>query len=184
MSYEKVLVESREQAVRISQHLHGLRLKSDIRSKTAAACFAIAQQHHSSILILLSNKPALEATSMALLRLLLEATYRGLWISHCATDQQIENFISGNKKQVDMKSIIDALGKAYNDDKESASKLYTNTWKILSAYTHTYELQIQRWLTTNAIESNYQSDEITELLNRANDAIRLVDAGIRAIASE
>lgn len=168
----------------MSQHLHGLRLKSDLRSKTAAACFAIAQQHHSSILILLSNKPALEATAMALLRLLLEATYRGLWIAYCANDQQIENFISGSKKQLDMQSIIDALGKVYNGNNKSASKLYTNTWKILSAYTHTYELQIQRWLTTNAIESNYQSEEIIELLNKANDAIRLVEAGVRAIASE
>lgn len=184
MSYEKVLSESRELAEYISKHLYGLHLKSDIRSRTAAACFAIAQQHHTSILILLSNKPALEATSLGLLRLLLEATYRGLWISHCATDQQIENFISGNQKQIDMKSVINGLSKLYIDDNESASKLYTNAWKTLSAYTHTYEFQIQRWLTTNLVEPKYQPDEIIELLNRANDAIQFVDAGIRAIVSE
>lgn len=100
MTYGSSLSDARKEAAFISQRLHGAHLKSDIRSKTAAACFAIAQQHHSSILILLSNQPALEATAMALLRPLLEATYRGIWVSRCASDEQVDRFVSGAKKQL------------------------------------------------------------------------------------
>lgn len=180
MSYAYLLAKACEEANFIAQELHGLSLKSDFRSKAAAACFAIAQQHHSSILILLSNKPALEATAMALLRPLLEATFRGLWISHCATDEQVNNFVSGDKRQLDMASVIQALGELFN--KEMARKvLHTNAWPILSSYTHTYEYQIQRWISTNAIEPNYSFDEIIWLLERAAAAMRLAASGAKAM---
>lgn len=180
MTYENALSESRKEAALMSQRLCGLRLKPDIRSRAAAACFAIAQQHHSSILILLSNRPALEATAMALLRPLLEATYRGLWVSHCATDEQVDSFVSGAKKQLDMASIISALGELFN--RESVrDTLYIPVWPVLSAYTHTYEQQVQRWVSTNAIEPNYEPDEVMWLLERANEAMRLAAAGVGAI---
>ncbi|WP_375738291.1 DUF6988 family protein [Pseudomonas boanensis] len=180
MTYESALSESRKEAAIISQRLHGLRLKSDARSKTAAACFAIAQQHHSSILILLSNRPALEATAMALLRLLLEATLRGLWVSRCATDEQVDRIATGAKRQVDMASVITELGKLFNL-KSARSILYDKAYHVLSAYTHTYEQQVQRWICTNDIEPNYQPDEIVCLLERATDAMRLAAEGVRAI---
>ena len=135
--------------------LHGLKLKNDERSRVACSLFAIAQQHHNAILLLLSNVQPLQASAFSLLRLLIEATIRGTWVLHCATDEQVKNVIEGNKKQLDTASMFEAIEKALNKDTDrviDVKKLYDNHWKVLSAYTHAFEQQVQRWLMTEDVE--------------------------------
>jgi hypothetical protein len=58
------------------------------RVRAAAASFGIARDHHGSIVHLM--KWSLHSSSFALLRGLFEAYVRGLWLRHCATEQQID----------------------------------------------------------------------------------------------
>lgn len=151
--------------------LHGLRLRNDERSRVASSLFTIAQQHHSAILLLISNVQPLQASAFALLRILIEATIRGVWVLHCATDEQVKNVIEGNKKQLDTASMFAAIEKALNKNtnrKVDVKKLYDNHWKVLSAYTHAFEQQVQRWLVTKDIEPNYSTEEVSELISRAD----------------
>jgi len=178
------LIEAIENANRIALRLQGLKIRTDQRSRIAAACFAVSQQHHNSILILLANNPPLNATAFALLRLLIEATIRGLWVSHCATDQQLEYFLKPEHKTLDTASMINAIGvaaSALGNLPETFKSFYKNNWNSLSAYTHTGDLQVQRWLFSNDIKPNYSSAEVSEVVSRANDAGELAATGMQAI---
>jgi hypothetical protein len=159
-----------------AMELHGLRLKNDERSRVAAALFAIAQQHHTSILLLLNNREPLHASAFSLLRLLVETTIRGVWVMHCATEEQERNVIEGNKKQLDTASMFAAIEEAIKGSSGRdlpIKDLYDKHWKVLSAYTHSYEQRVQRWLATKDIEPTYSTEETEELVLRSNLIARL-----------
>lgn len=173
-----------DDAIRISealgQQLHGLRLPNDSRSRVAFACFACAQQHQSAILILLQRKHRLEATAFALLRPLLEATLRGEWILHCATTEQVKTFTLGGKKQLDMSSVIQALEKMHPTS-DAHKILYSSLWAFVSAYTHTYEHQVQHWLG-DEIASSYPDEQIAWLLKASCACLALCTASVRSLS--
>jgi hypothetical protein len=175
------LSEATAEAYEIARSLHGLQLRSDPRSRVALACFAVAQQHHSAILILLANSPPLQATAFALLRPLLEATLRGEWVSHCATDEQVKTFALGGKKQLDMASVVSELGKKVGNS-NAHSVLYKNTWPIVSAYTHTFEHQIQHWLSSSGISPNYSTEQVVWLVSNASACMKLCSASIQSLS--
>lgn len=154
------LEQAIQRATEIAEALHGRLVKQDLRSRLCAACFAISQQHHNSILILLTHKPPLEATAFALLRPLMESTMRGLWLSYVASDDQVQAYTESGTK-LDMASMITAVGKVAGVDAHQA--IYRH-WHSLSAYTHTGEHQVQRWLLTENIEPCYSASELAELV--------------------
>ena len=174
------LLKAIKQANEFARKLHGRRLNGDLRSKLAASCFAVAQQHHNSILILLSNNPPLQATSFALLRILLESVIRGSWLSHVATDDEVEKFMHAGTK-LDMASMMRDL---CNFADLTAHKSISKHWSALCAYTHTGELQVQRWLQTKDIEPNYSDQEISELIKLSGFAASLAFKSVLAISSE
>lgn len=177
------LDEAQAEANQIARSLQGIKLRGDFRSRVALVCFAIAQQHHAAILILLANTPPLHATAFALLRPLMEATLRGEWISHCASDEQVKCFANGDKKQLDMSSLVSALEKKLNDLKVH-EVLYKNTWPVLSAYTHTYEHQVMHWLTGNDVSSDYSPEQVQWLISIASPVLKLCAASVRRLSIE
>ncbi len=177
------LSEARAEANAIAESLHGLKLCGDPRSRVALACFAVAQQHHASMLVLLANSPPLAATAFALLRPLMEALLRGEWVSHCATDDQVKSFAMGGRKQVDMSSVISELGKKLNDPNAHAV-LYKKTWAVVSAYTHTYENQVQHWLSVEDVAPSYTAEEVSWLLSNASPCMKLCAASIRRLSAK
>ncbi len=173
-----------EDAIRITenlgQRLHGLHLPNDTRSRVAFACFACAQQHQSAILILLQRENPLEATAFALLRPLLEATLRGEWILHCATNEQVKTFALGGKKQLDMSSVVQALEKMHPGS-DAHKILYSNLWAFVSAYTHTYEHQVQHWLG-DEVAPSYPDEQIAWLLKSSCACLALCTASVCSLS--
>ncbi len=174
-----MLAQAIQRANDIAEALHGRRINGDLRSKLCAACYAISQQHCNSVLILLAHTPPLQATAFALLRPLIESTMRGLWLSHVASDEQVQTYIQSGTK-LDMASMMKALGKAVGLDAHHA--IYRH-WHSLSAYTHTGELQVQRWLLTENIEPRYSDAELNELVNLSCKIAELSLKGVLAISS-
>lgn len=156
-------------------------MNCNFRSKVSAICFAVSQQHHNSILILLSRNPPLEATAFALLRPLVESVIRGFWLLHVATDVQVEGYVNSGAK-LDMASMIKSLDEVTGLD--AYQSIYKKNWSVLSAYTHTGEFQVQRWFKTNDIEPRYSNAEISELISLAGLAARLAFQCVVAISSE
>lgn len=180
MQDKLILVNAINDANEMALALTGREIKTDFRSKVACACFAVAFEHHDSILILLNNNPPKHATACALLRLVLESTVRGLWLSHVATDEQIVEYpISGTK--LDMASILLSLEKA---GLKRAHEVITKVYKKLSSYTHTGELQVHRWLKNKDLEPRYSEDEIRDLIHHSSRTARLAFEAVRTITSE
>lgn len=160
MVHNAQLEQAMHRANEIAVALQGRHLKGDIRSRLCAACFAISQQHHNSILILLSRNPPLQATAFALLRVLIESMVRGLWLCHVATDDQVESYTESGT-YIKMPRMLKELGEATDTD---AHRVLYKHWKSLSAYTHTGENQVQRWLMTENVEPSYSEPELLELV--------------------
>ncbi len=183
MKYQQSLAAAREEASSLGKRLHGSLLKSDLRSRVALSCFAIAQQHHSAIIALLSHPQPLQSSAFSLLRPLTEATFRGFWIARCASDEKIENILSGEKKQIDTATIIrELLAAVGHSDKHSS--FYQRVWPSLSAYSHSYEESLHPWLSGQDIEPNFTEEHLLSLLTRASLTAKLVEAGVLSLLAD
>jgi hypothetical protein len=168
----------------MEQDLQNYHFKADDRSKIAAACFAVARQHYNAILCLLGSRPPLHAPAFALLRLLIEATFRGHWASHCANNEQLENLLTGSQRQLDAASMISAVGKVAEASGSTVEwkSFYKTHWGSLSAFAHTYEDQLRCWLTTDNVEPKYSPDAVSKLIKRAYLIAMFAAAGTKALA--
>jgi len=178
MNLEEAIAESQELALSI----YGLRFNGDRRTRTALACFAIAQQHHSAILILLRNRPPVHASAFALLRPLLEATLRGEWVYYCATDKQVTAFLEKEKGQMDMSSLLRSLEQQL-DLKDAHAILYQKAWPLLSSMTHSFAGQISMWFGRTSIEPSYPEDLVQELINWSGKILKLGVATIQNLST-
>jgi len=141
----------------LRQRVHELPLPGTIRVKAAAACQAIAQEHHHSIILLIEHQ--LKASAFALIRPAFESYVRGEWLARCATDAEVESFA----KNVDPPSIgaLLIMLEAHPAFSQGVlSRIKRAHWNALCSYTHTGGLHVQRWVTSEAIESNYLPGEV------------------------
>jgi hypothetical protein len=181
MRIDVQLSKSIDEANEFAAKLYGRKLNDNYRSKVAAVCFAVSQQHHNSILVLLSRNPPLHATGFTLLRPLVEAVVRGLWLSHVATDAQVEEYVNSGTK-LDIASMMKSLDSVTG--LTAYQSIYRKNWSALSAYTHTGEMQVQRWFKTNDIEPKYSAQEISELIKLSGLVAGLAFQAALAITSE
>src|SRR5438477_1793587 len=73
--------------------VHEKSLPASKRTRAAGSCFAIAQDHHHAIVLLVEHQ--LYASSFALLRSEFEAYVRGQWLTHCASEEQVGKYVQG-----------------------------------------------------------------------------------------
>jgi hypothetical protein len=180
VNYVETLAAARKEAHALGQRLQGTVLKSDMRTRVALACFAVAQQHHSSMIVLLSHPIPLQSSAFSLLRPLAEATFRGFWIAQCASDEQIKNVISGAKKQIDTASIIRQLNEC-TDLQDKYPNFYQSVWPNLSSHIHSYENSLIPWLVGQDVEPKFMEEELFSLLNRASLMAPLIELGVQSL---
>jgi hypothetical protein len=181
MSTVITLAEAIEITHDLEQRLVGLILPNKPRPRVAYACYSIGREHHSSTLLLLRQEQPSYATAFALLRPTLEATLRGEWIAECASDDQVKTFALGGKKQLDMSSLVQTL-QLKSGGTDTHNVLYKNLWPIVSAYTHTYEHQLQHWLAVDPPIPNYTPEQISWLLNASTACLALCVSSTRRLA--
>jgi hypothetical protein len=168
-------VEWRRQAV------HEKILPASNRTRAAGSCFAIAQDHHHSIVLLTEHQ--LYASSFSLLRSGFEAYVRGEWLALCATDDQVEKYVRGwEPPKIDI--LLEAVEKTSGFSEKVLSRIKSQGWKTMCAYTHTGGLHVQRWNTSESIESNYPLDEVLEVLVFAETIGVMSVIGIASLAND
>ena len=134
------------------------------RTRVGAACFAVVQEHHQSIVILTEHR--IFASSFALLRVAFDAYVRGVWLSLCATDAEVTAFLAG-KELGNMKTLLAAIESKPEFSSGELSSVKDRSWSAMCDYTHTGSLQVQRWNTKDAVEPRYTLDEVMEVLQLA-----------------
>lgn len=161
--------------------VHEKSLPSSNRTRAAGSCYAIAQDHHHSIVLLVEHQ--LYASSFALLRSEFEAYVRGQWLSHCASDAQIDQYLRGSKPpKIDQ--LLASVEQTPGFSEKVLSRAKAQGWETMCAFTHTGGLHIQRWNTSDGIEPNYTSEEILEVLGFAEAVGALAVLGIAEIAND
>jgi hypothetical protein len=176
MSFSAEFLKASELAGWLSLKLHDIPMSNTIRNRVAGACFSITLEHQAAVLLLIERKPPIHSSAYALVRPVFESYVRGMWLSHCATDEKIENFAKGKASPLpDTKSLIDAVEKAGGFDKKQLSNTYLKNWSDFCEYTHTGSLQVQRWNTQEAVEPSYPEDEVLEVI-RFTSAIAILAA--------
>lgn len=148
----------------LRQSIHEQPLPASYRVRAAAACYAIAQDHHHAIVLLIQNR--LYASSFALVRLEFEAYVRGLWLATCAHESEINKFVSVKNWEPPSigEQILKIEEKLGEFQEQTLSIIKKQSWKSMCAYTHTGGLHVQRWNTEDGIEPNYSPDEVEEVL--------------------
>lgn len=166
---------------KLRQSIHELYLPSTNRTRAAGSCFAIVQDHHHAIVLLIEER--LFASTFALLRIEFEAYIRGEWLSQCASDQIVNAFLRG-KEPPKVDCLLAELEMVESFNEKVLSKIKQQTWKSMCAYTHTGGLHVQRWNTENGIEANYSRDEVLEVLKFAEIIASLAVLGVAQLAND
>lgn len=163
----------------IRQAVHDTTLIDSNRNRAAASCFAISQDHHHAIVLLIEHR--LYASSFSLMRSAFEAFVRGEWLSQCATDGEVDKFLAcGEPPRIN--ELLSAIEKTAGFIERVLSKIKQQNWEAMCGYTHTGGLHVQRWNTSGAIEPNYTSDEIEEILELTELIATMSALGLARIA--
>lgn len=161
--------------------IHECDLPANDRVRAAVSCLAIAQDHHHGILILIDHERY--ASAFALLRVAFEAYVRGEWLAACATDEEVHSFIHG-KEPPKFRLLLERLEKTEGFQQQVLSMIKAHAWDAMCAYTHTGGLHIQRWNSAEAIEPQYEEQEIREVLSFAETIGSLAVIGVAKVADD
>lgn len=144
---------------------------TDPKSQILHAYHSIMAEHHDAIWLLIQKD--LNGSAFALVRSFYEALYRTHWIIGCASAKQIDEVLKDKDifpKMYEMVENIDAafgIGNFFQNIKK-------NSWGAMNDYTHSGIRQIGRRFKYNAVEPNYETGEIVEVLNGINVALMLM----------
>lgn len=159
--------------------LHERSLPATNRTRASAGCFCIAQEHHHAIVLLMHHH--LYAACFSLLRVEFEAYIRGLWLTYCAADREVNRFLSGAKPP-GIGALLEAIERKPAFTEKVLSAIKTKSWKAMCAFTHTGGLHVQRWNTSEAIESNYEPEEVEQALRFAELIAAMSVIGVAQLA--
>lgn len=162
--------------------VHNSELPSNDRLRASCGCFAIVQDHHHAIVVLLDAR--LYASVFSLVRITFEAYIKGEWLASCATDEEIKRFLEGKELKKTFAEMIEAIKKAPAFNEQGLSAIKRRTWKAMCAYTHTGGLHVQRWITEDGIGPNYSTDEILEALRFSEILASMSVLGVLTLAGD
>lgn len=157
----------------IDENTSGATLPGDERALIVCGCIDSAIEHQAAIVLLHNSK--LYAPMFALLRVLAEAVIRGLWLQHCATDNELNKFKTKGIER-HLGGLIQDIESTIDSPNGALSKLKLSGWSALCDFTHTGIGQVSRRHHPGRIEANYLPDDIVQALNLAG-ALGLISAG-------
>lgn len=161
--------------------VHGCELPHSSRVRASGGCLSIAMDHHHAIILLLESK--LYASAFALVRISFEAYVRGEWLSLCASDAEVDEFLAC-KEPPPINQLLESIEKTTGFEELLLSAIKKRTWSSMCSYTHTGGLHVQRWITVDGIEPNYSKDELMEALKFADIIVALAVLGVLTIAND
>lgn len=141
----------------------GKQVSTDSRSRVSASCFAFALDTGRGINILLDHQS--HSPAFALARIMYEAYIRGTWFLHCASDEQISDFIKKDEIEINIGKMILEIEKTeefFESDILSRSK--KAHWNTLCSFTHSGYAQLSRYFNPKELFANYHDEDINWLL--------------------
>ncbi len=173
MTIQPALARSADLSNWIDSSIHGLEIPSGDREVMAAALFDQVHEHHKAILLLL--KKSFVGSAFSLVRPTFETFVRGVWLWHCASEKEVENFAKGKINEKTFGALIDEIEAQRGYDVGVLSKVKKEAWSAMCSYAHGGYLQAVRRMTPGQITANYSEGEMLEVIN-SSSAIALLAA--------
>jgi hypothetical protein len=148
------------------------------RNRISAAFFHLAMEHHGAIQVLVSYEPSpLYGSAAALLRPQFEAYVRGAWYHRCASEQDLENFISDNNPP-NIDNLIRGLETIPSYESGGLSSVKSDSWKLMCDLTHGGVSQAASRNSPTKITGNFTDEQVQGILHRAADISLLVSIAL------
>lgn len=143
---------------------------ADHRSVTVIGFISVLIEHQESVLLLVMHEKA--GSAAALVRPVVEASYRALWINVPATDEEVKKFNEKDKIDPEFGAIAEALDKGYGMG-DFFQNFKTRTWRHLNSYTHGGMHQIGRRFVKHEVANNYPEQELYEMTTTVTTIVLL-----------
>ncbi len=173
------ILKAKQLANDISSELNDLELRTDDRTRVAAACYFAALDHHQGITILFDE--GIPSPALALLRPLYEAFLRGSWLHGCATDAELKIFLYG-KGPPKINELLRRLEETKEFDSKILSHAHGKNWSVLCGLTHTGIQQVLMCLSDDAVERNCSIELIDEAMGYAGVYALMAGIGVARLA--
>ena len=161
-----MLQKSRSLAANVLAVMSNRLAPSDFRGSLAGGSLDAALEHHRAVVVLVEQQ--LFGSAFALLRPAYEACITALWCIYVATNHELDEFARGRYK-LDPQKVINRLkSKDDGDYTKTLQRLHSQSWDTLNGYVHSRNLAIQRRNAESFIGSNYDPEEVLEVLEFAN----------------
>ena len=173
MTVKEELARSREVSNWIDTSIHSLQIESGDREVMAGALFDQVHEHHKAIQLLIQN--SFVGSAFSLVRTTLETFVRGVWLLHCASEQEVKNFTEDKLVSKSFGDLIKEIEARPGYGTGVLSRVKKEAWQSMCSYAHGGYLQAARRITTEDIKPNYTDGEIVEVI-RSSRAIALLTA--------
>ena len=133
LTIENAFKQTSDMAGWLHQQLWEYSVPASTRTRLAAACFAMVQDHHDSIAAQIEKR--LHSSAFALVRVLFEAYARGNWLANCATEDEVAAF-QMDREPPPIARLLSALDEAGLGDGQLIG-IKDRSWKVMNSYPHT-----------------------------------------------
>lgn len=173
MTIQAALARSADLSNWLDTLIDGLDIPSGDREAMAVALFDQVHEHHNAIQLLL--KSSLVGSAFSLVRPTLETFVRGLWLLHCASEEEVKNFTKDSIIDKSFGDLIRAIEARPGYNVGVLSKIKKDAWSAMCSYAHGGYLQAVRRITPGQIRPNYSEGEMLEVIN-SSDAVAMLAA--------
>jgi hypothetical protein len=131
----------------------------------AHSCFDLAIEHHAAICLLCESQ--LYGSMYSLLRVEFEASAKGLWLQHVASNDNIIEF-EKEVLPIGFGTILKLIENKLGISLSLLSLLKSRQWEIYCSFTHTgYQALVRRFNDTHTGPVNYPDQEVISALRHA-----------------
>ncbi len=182
MTIDERLSSLRDLAQWIDMNTRNLEIPNDDRKKQiASGCFDVAIEHQAAIILL--GQAQLYGSMHAMMRILVEATVRGLWIWHSASEAEVEKFTKG-KIDKSFANMASAIEQSIGAELPTLSMMVNKAWDALNDFTHTGFMQVTRRHRKGALGANYSEDDIEKCFGAAAAYGLIASASLASMAQQ
>ncbi|WP_026177452.1 DUF6988 family protein [Thiobacillus denitrificans] len=164
MDIETELDKSEAWMVQSNTLIDGTNFETTKERRASVALFHLALEHQSAIHLLVHNH--VWGSALVLLRPQFEAYVRGLWFEHCASEEQVDSFLTG-KEPPKIGKLIEAIEQVEAFGEKSLSSVKKSLWGKLNDYTHGGTIQVIARNRKDEIASNYNPEHMCGVLQSA-----------------
>lgn len=172
---DKAIAEAKKAEHTVGQALSGFTVNDILKEKIVAGYMSIAMYHHRSIILLIEQQ--LHSSASALARPLLEACYRGTWVSLIADDEISEKINSSTYTFKPTWEVAKEIDSVIGD--EVFYTVFNLNKDVLNGMTHGGIELIARQFDKDgsAITSSFSDEELIELLQSSNSHLGMTLLG-------